>query len=107
MNIEKRHAGRRIRKQMRRNRELSAAFMRMGLAADAAARQVTFLSRSIAIFAADIADPTRPTIKELNSGTWLTGVGWGGLITPRAKNAALVAEGNRVHADIVSGTVES
>lgn len=29
MNIEKRHAGRRIRKQRRRNRELSAAFMRI------------------------------------------------------------------------------
>ena len=29
MNIDKRHAGRRIRKQRRRNRELSAAFMRI------------------------------------------------------------------------------
>ena len=107
MNIEKRHAGRRIRKQRRRNRELSAAFMRMGLTADMAALRVAFLSRSIAIFAADIADPERPTIKELNSGTQLTGVGWDALIAPRAKNAALVAEGNRVHADIPNGTVES
>lgn len=29
MNVDKCHAGRRIRKQRRRNRELSAAFMRI------------------------------------------------------------------------------
>lgn len=89
MNIDKRHAGRRIRKQRRQNRETAASFMRMGLSADAAARQVEFLGKALLAFVAEIDCKRYPTVAELNAGN------------------PLIAEGNRVHAEILNGTVES
>lgn len=76
---DRRRRGRQIRKQRRREREIASAFRKMGVSAKAAEHAMRRTIRAVAVFAADITDPTRPTVAEINSGRPLAGVTWNGM----------------------------